>query len=263
MGIGIGIPWGHQDTGAAPPAWTPDSVAGLQLWLDASDAGTLFQNSGGTGAVTSDGDPVGYWGDKSGNARHVTQATSGRRPLYKPSGLDTGKAGLLFDDVDDFLSRTGITLSGAQTVAVVCKINGLPSASEFDTGVLVSDGTRQMWLLFCSYATVDPTTFCCAGTGGASMGVAEALTTNKQRIVIRYDGVSTTSASSYDFQRDGVSKTVNAKANIGLNTSQIAVGARDTAVYPADLLISEILVWNVRLTDGERTSLDSYLAAKW
>lgn len=249
---------------SAPPApWTPTDVAGLQLWLDASDTGTLFQNSGGTGAVTSDGDPVGYWGDKSGNARHVTQATSGRRPLYHPDGLGTGKKAIQFDDVDDSLYRTGLTLSGAQTVALVCKINGLPSASEFDTAMVVSDGTRQTWVLFCSYATVDPTTFCCAGTGGASMGVAEALTTSKQRIVIRYDGVSTTSASSYDFQRDGVSKTVNVKANIGLNTSQIAVGARDTAVYPADLLISEILVWNVRLTDGERTSLDSYLAARW
>ena len=46
--------------------FTPASISGLQLWLDASDSGTLFQNSNGTTAAAADGDPVGYWVIKAG-----------------------------------------------------------------------------------------------------------------------------------------------------------------------------------------------------
>jgi hypothetical protein len=73
---------------------------------DPSDLTTLFQASGGTGAVTASGDPVGYLGDKSGNAKNATQATDTRRPLYNLSG---GLSSLRFDGVDDLLSGPAIS----------------------------------------------------------------------------------------------------------------------------------------------------------
>ena len=48
----------------------PTDIAGLQLWLDASDSTTLFQNSDGTTPAIADSDPIGYWGDKSGNGNN-------------------------------------------------------------------------------------------------------------------------------------------------------------------------------------------------
>ena len=81
-------------------------MAGLQLWLDADDTSVLFQNSGGTGAVSASSDPVGYAGDKSGNGRHFTKATSGERPTWQADGLATGHDSLLFDDSDDNLTSS-------------------------------------------------------------------------------------------------------------------------------------------------------------
>ncbi len=54
-------------------------ITGLALWLDASDAATLFQASDGTTPATANDDPVGYWGDKSGNGRRRFYKRNGRR----------------------------------------------------------------------------------------------------------------------------------------------------------------------------------------
>ena len=55
----------------------------MQVWLDGMDNGTMRQLSTGSTAVVNTNDPVGYWGDKSGNGYNVLQATTSNRPLYK------------------------------------------------------------------------------------------------------------------------------------------------------------------------------------
>jgi hypothetical protein len=76
-------------------AFSPRSISGLALWLDASDGATLFQNSDGTVPATASSDPVGYWADKSGNGRHAVQATAGSRPLLT-STFKTNKQAVRF-----------------------------------------------------------------------------------------------------------------------------------------------------------------------
>lgn len=75
--------------------FTPRSITGLALWLDASDASTLFQNSDGTVPATATSDPVGYWGDKSGNARHAVQSSTSIRPAISATAQG-GKRALAF-----------------------------------------------------------------------------------------------------------------------------------------------------------------------
>jgi hypothetical protein len=72
----------HNFTSAA---WTPAQIA-TYLWLDAADASTIFDASSG-GSLTADGGFVGRIEDKSGNARHSTQATSGDRPVRSGSTI--------------------------------------------------------------------------------------------------------------------------------------------------------------------------------
>jgi hypothetical protein len=66
-------------------------------WYDPSDLTTLFQDSAGTTPVTASGQPVGMMRDKSGNGRHLTQATAAARPTYRT----TGYPHLEFDGIDD------------------------------------------------------------------------------------------------------------------------------------------------------------------
>jgi hypothetical protein len=84
--------------------FTPASLfAGGQegLLLEAFDIDTLFQVSDGTTPVTVATNPIGYFGDNSGNDNHATQATAARRLTYQ-----TGPARATLDKVDDRLSVT-------------------------------------------------------------------------------------------------------------------------------------------------------------
>lgn len=101
--------------GGAAPTLTDDlaaifaatSAKGYMLRLDS--AATLFQNSGGTGAVSSVSDPVGYATDLSGNGNHFTQATAGLRPTWNGTRAS-------FDGAGDRLTRTALDLSGMSHV---------------------------------------------------------------------------------------------------------------------------------------------------
>jgi len=87
-----------------PNAFDPASLFAASqqgVWYEASDISTLFQLSDGTTAVTAASDPIGYFGDKSGNGNHATQATAAARPTYQ-----TGPARATLDKVDDRLSVT-------------------------------------------------------------------------------------------------------------------------------------------------------------
>ena len=53
------------------------------VWFDAGDISTLFQDSAGTVPVTTVGQPVGKWLDKSGNGNHAIQNVSASRPTYQ------------------------------------------------------------------------------------------------------------------------------------------------------------------------------------
>jgi hypothetical protein len=79
------------------------SGANMKLWLDAADASTLFQNSDGTVAAAADGDPVGYWGDKSGNNKPASQSTAAQRPVLKLN-FQGGRSGIRFDGSNDILT---------------------------------------------------------------------------------------------------------------------------------------------------------------
>lgn len=96
------------------PGWflaadfSPTQVPGLTLWLEASDAETLFQDTLLTTPATEDGDPVGGWRDKAGGTYHALQSTASKRPTLR-LGAANGKASLEFDGTDDYLAVTPMT----------------------------------------------------------------------------------------------------------------------------------------------------------
>ncbi len=77
--------------------WTPASLSNPVNWLDPSDTSHLYQTTDTSTPVTASGQTVGRIEDKSGNATHATQSTSGSRPTYTVSG---GASYLSFDGGD-------------------------------------------------------------------------------------------------------------------------------------------------------------------
>ena len=115
-----GVPTWTQDrtpcwatTGAA---WTPAALgAGVALWLDASDTGSLLLNGGA----------VLQWNDRSPHGRHVAQSNPARRPTAVANAVN-GLAVLRLDAS----STTHLTRTN----------HGLPTGSSPWTWFLVSRG---------------------------------------------------------------------------------------------------------------------------
>jgi hypothetical protein len=100
----------QQGGGAA--AFSPTDIAGLKLWLDASQITGL-----------NDGDAVATWSDVSGNGRDFTQGTASARPIYKTAILN-GKPVVRFDGIDDKLSRANFITTGVGTTFAVARRSG-------------------------------------------------------------------------------------------------------------------------------------------
>jgi len=108
--------------------FSPTDIAGLQLWLDFSDASTLFKDAGIT-PVSADGDAICQANDKSGNGYHARQTDSSCRPLYK-TGVQNSKSVARFDGENDFFALSNISVaSGSKSLFVVYSNNDSLSGS--------------------------------------------------------------------------------------------------------------------------------------
>ena len=146
MQIGLGIS-PTIPMGVAIPPFNPASISGLQLWLDASDSSTLFRNSNGTTAATADGDPVGYWADKSGNGRAVTQTDGTKKPALKLA-VKNNRNVIRLDGVNDFMQYlTNFTYQHIFVVNICRNGNSVPpvcASSVVDGGGYQNPALRKL-----------------------------------------------------------------------------------------------------------------------
>ena len=228
--------------------FTPASISGLQLWLDASDASTLFQNSNGTTAATADGDPVGYWGDKSGNGRHATQSDGTKKPALKVANQN-GKNTTLFDGSNDFLQTAS---SGLTTIPYTYLIAFRPMATDLVTrrcfcgvnavgnlDIFQGLGPRK-WSLYANYPY--------GVNGGQAIAGTKYLVyalVNSSSSVLDYNG-----------------SVLTGNAGSGVPNGFYVAGLPAYSEYGNNYYY-EILVYNKLLSNTEITNCKNYLNAKW
>lgn len=96
--------------------FNPRSISGLALWLDASNTGSLFQDTSAATPATVSPNPIGHWKDLSGNGKNATQGTANDRPIISASTRN-GRRVIEFDGLGDHFSFTSTSF---QTVFGVC-----------------------------------------------------------------------------------------------------------------------------------------------
>lgn len=116
----------NQSSIISSPVWSlpaPGNVSsGLVLWLDSDDQSTFFQNNDcSTGPVTTDGDLIGCWLDKSQSGNNATSNADNQRPTYQTNEFN-GKSIVRFDGANDNLNFTNI--NDIRTVFIVNKSTG-------------------------------------------------------------------------------------------------------------------------------------------
>jgi hypothetical protein len=238
---------------AALSTWAPvASIAGLQLWLDASDASTLFDATTGGYAVAADG-AVARWEDKSGNARHATQDTSGSRPIRKLS-VQNGLGGLRFDGSDDFLTtQTGYHTSNV-TVFVVAKRSSGATRALFQSGNSTGLG----------YTVADANTSSfdnCYARGVANGQVGSVSAGTSWRVISVTYTAGTRRVYIQGVLSDTESFTINAP-NVA-NGIATWIGSADFAGSNLNGDIGEMIAYNAVLSDTDRAAVEQYLISKW
>jgi len=257
-------------------------IAGLQLWLDASDASTLYDATTGGSLVAADGG-VARWEDKSGNARHATQSTSGNRPLRK-TAIQGGKDVLRFDGSNDSLSIPNSTAtfkflhSANSTVFAVFKSGTTANPGHPYYAILHTDSSESAQVGY-GLGTFDASPSNDAislsvtrGAQGTSTVYAESNDGFPSNVfgVASFvtkptDGVASNRAS---YRRNGGSavasntatdavSTANSQANLTIGN----VAATFSLYLNGD--IAEIIIYNAALSDTDRAAVESYLMTKW
>ena len=227
-------------------AWTPASLSGLALWLDASDSTTLFQDSAKTTLATADGDPVGCWADKSGNGRDVTQATTANKPARSSA---SGVQSVLFDGGDVLAASAALTLTQC-TVVAVKKASTLTGGLRF--AAAVPSGSADWYGAFCSNGSF---------AAGRDVNLVFSTTTDK---VLQ---IATVAASRADFWQNNLllaSDTALSSDTITTNTVYVGAGYYSGSVqqyYVGHL--AEVAIFPRALDATERGLLAAYLATKW
>jgi hypothetical protein len=230
---------------AAAPAFVPTDIAGLALWLDGSDATTLFTD-GGTTLVASDGDAVQQWNDKSGNARHVSNGGGNTRPLYK-TAVQNSKSAVRFDGSNDYLRVTSSVVAAQPiTVFIVVDMNG--------DGV-ITDGVNIGSRCTLAYGVVTGGKLSLYGGTAWVEGVHTRGAVHSYRAV--YNGAS---SASYV---DGVQLATGSAGTNALDTGFTVGSSRDTTQFNTSADVCEVLIYDSVLSAGNASSVESYLASKW
>ena len=247
-------------TAGFDPASTSPSI-----WLDASNNAYLYTSDTG-GSLVANGQAIGRWEDRSGNARHYTQATAAQRPIFRSSGQN----GFGYAEFNGhwLLSTAALSVlnnASGTTVIMALKYRSLPTA--FTNAVWIARDTA-----------VDSTRL---GFGTGAAGTTQQHTIARRSgnpSLLNYITGSTAfqihsarinhSTALMDHYRDGVVINANVATGLGtgsidnLNSQRVSVGSHNgTDFAPVD--ISEVFIWNRALTDTEIANMHSWILTKY
>jgi len=248
------------------PVLAPGGVAaGLQLWLDASDANTLYDATTGGSLVAADGG-VARWEDKSGNGNHATQSTAANRPARRSSVVNSCDA-IDFDGSNDgfLVNALSSVFNGVNkpfTVIAVAKTDVTNSTQDIlsaGNNTNNNENTRCVWNDGSQKASIAREAPDGNGgkllTGGTSLGTttrAVSFVFNASTGIVFVNGSSDSSATDLAL-------------GFFLPLNVVAVGflpRASSAVY-FNGYICELTLYNAALSDTNRAAVESYLMSKW
>jgi len=222
--------------------WTPTELTNLEAWYDADDATT----------ITESGGAVSQWNDKSGNSRHVVQATGADQPTTSAETLNS-KNVLSWPDVgnDKRLVWDGAGSNNWQDVYVVLRYdrngtNFVAYNSIFTSANNTGTGTGIGAM---------------GNSGGTSLYTADTWTD-----VCYLDGTSV--ASPFVLMTDIYSSAsvVSFSANSAISVDGITIGCDRDAIASGrgwSGIIAEVVVCSSQLGASDRQKVEGYLAHKW
>jgi large exoprotein involved in heme utilization and adhesion len=226
-------------------AFNESTVADLEHWYDAATLSTLYQDSGKTTPVTSDGDPVGAWVDRIVAADEIAQAVTAAKPTYRASvAALNSKPALQLDGGDWLIGAWSASLAQPNTIFMVVNLDAVGTGVQYmcegdDAAARESLRLDTNWEMYAGSSVV---------TGGAASANSTILTVvfNGASSLLYANGTQTASGNPGAHAIDGAT-----------------IGARYDGVNPMAGHVGEYMIYSRALSAAEKNLVQNYLAAKY
>jgi hypothetical protein len=248
-----GFKSGYSDVKNVSDAFTPLSISGLTLWLDASDTGTITESS----------NSVSQWDDKSGNTNHATQGTGAAQPITNTrtqNSLNT----IDFNGSTHYMDANGAVgvMSGDDTPFTMFVAmepdDYAPTATAyaFVAGGNSGDNVPELPSYYYNGSTT-------SGRRNATDNSYKSFTSTANFQVITYEFPGTTLTAYTDTTKELDAVAHNTTGAVTLNRLTIGAQGRTTNFNFYDGKIGEILIYDSALSDANIAAVQAYLISKW
>jgi hypothetical protein len=226
------------------------------VWLQFNDISTLFTDSAGMTPVTADGDKIGKASDKSGNARHFTQADNDRRASYETNVINGLAAGEFGHSVATTASLVGPDISSLTEgeAFVVIKAEADPPGDPPGNG---------LWHLGSASSSshvpyADATIYDAFGTTARKTTGDPATALTSWRL---YNAVS--ASGEWTSFIDGTQHYTTGTNTVGFTNAPRLGGSFDSASYYWVGQIAEFILFSSKLSGTDKTNLEAYFASRY
>lgn len=218
--------------------FSPLALANLAAWYDVSQAAGVTTGTGGISSLN----------DLSGNGRHLTQATSTKRPALTAAGQN-GLNVATFDGVDDFMTVAWSRLQPFSFFAAL-KMRSNPAGSSCLIGFGAYSAPPEAIVYDNSSARTNIRLYFGAGVGNLSL--ADGL------FCSLYGVVNSTSSL---ISKNGTETSGSAGGNQAI---AITLGdSSDEGTVNAAITVGELIVIAAAASADVRAQINSYLRGKW
>lgn len=239
--------------GGGGSTFTPTSISGLQLWLDASDEATLLDASGNSVAANS---PVARWKDKSSAGNDFVQSIVNNQPTRSAyNNLKT----LLFDGSNDGMAcNTWNYFLTNMSIFVVFRAFAIQYNRFFTQN---DNGSYQDFQL---PGNIIPL------LGNSAGGISAYVANTASFVSAAPYSINTLAIAGSFITPTSITTKVNSTSATqfisfpgkALNKARIGVG--DPGLNDAiNGNIAEVLFYNAALTSSQIQQVQSYLSTKW
>ncbi|KPJ66516.1 MAG: hypothetical protein AMJ43_07740 [Coxiella sp. DG_40] len=205
-------------------------VSGYKIWLDASDESTITESS----------NLVSSWDDKSDQGNNATQTNETNKPTY-----DSVNQSINFDGSDNYLDITGILTTD---YTIFC--------------VLTNNDTSGVAGLYCDKTAFQRGLYFDVGKAAIYNGSTAVKDTDQSTGKNLYTAYYSSSATTAKMSVNGTVKASNTSYAAYTPSVSDSIGRFGSGSYWLGNM-HELVVYDSSLSDGQISSIESYLNTKW
>jgi len=237
----------------ASQAFSPNKIAGLKLWLDASDLGTIIESGG----------LVSEWNDKSINGINAVQLTGTSQPVTGTRTIN-GHNVMDFDGANDLMALDSQPITDTQARSLF--IVGFADNSVSQNFLVSLSDTGGPGGLYRITAEIGVRI-----SGANRLFTADAVESGQAAIITATNEANSNielNVSNFQIYKNGVLLTGGTSTNpttaVNTNAGTAAIG--DDAGGTNSLLdgvLAQLIIYDRVPSTFERQRVETYLANKW